>query len=356
MAENVKTTLYPMAGGVVEQFENLLHTLRWIDNAKPTPTDTYEWLRTSYDLSSYFARDVYTVILISSGLVTVRDGRCHLTREARTVLDATSPAALLEIFERQFAGVSAVLEVLRTGKSISAGSLKEEWFETVKDRFPRMKAWGGRTLGNQCRHRLNWLRAMGFIEGAKGKYALSEAGLKLVLAHPPEAIAIQKHEVQKQEKELCRLALGKFEAFDTSVERKQTLRTAFVRDRAFREVVTTQYDHRCAVCDFRLGTPKSVYESEAAHIVPKSKCGSDDPRNGICLCGIHHWAFDEGVISVQAKDKTVLAASYLTGFSRDESVESILRLHGKRIRSVTDGEYAPSVEALGWHNENVFLA
>ena len=26
------------------------------------------------------------------------------------------------------------------------------------------------------------------------------------------------------------------------------------------------------------------------------------------------------------------------------------------IRSVTDRDYAPSVEALSWHNENVFLA
>ena len=356
MAGNVKTTLYPMAGGVVEQFENLLRTLRWIDSTKPTPTDAYEWLRTSYELSSYFARDVYTVILISSGLVTVRDGRCYLTREGQTVLDATSPSALLDIFERQFAGVAAVLEVLRTHKNISADALKEAWFETVKDRFPRMKAWGGRTLGNQCRHRLNWLRAMGFIEGAKGKYSLSEAGWKLALVHPPEAIAIQEHEVQKQEKELRRLALGKFEAFDTSAERKQTLRTAFVRNRAFREIVTTQYGHRCAVCDFRLGTPSSVYEAEAAHIVPKSKCGSDDPRNGICLCGIHHWAFDEGVLSVHSKDLTVIAASYLKQLSGDESAESVLGFHGKRIRSVADDEYAPSVEALGWHNENVFLA
>jgi len=356
MAENVKTTLYPMAGEVVEQFENLLRTLRWIDSAKPTPTDTYEWLRKSYDLSNYFARDVYTVILISSGLVTVRDGRCRLTREARTVLDATSPIALLEIFERQFAGVAAVLEVLRNGKSISADSLKEAWFETVKDRFPRMKIWSARTLGNQCRHRLNWLRAMGFIDGVKWKYSLSEAGLQLILAHPPEAIAIQEHEVQKQEKELCRLALGKFETFDTSSERKETLRTAFVRDRAFRKVVTTQYEHRCAVCDFRLGTPSNVYESEAAHIVPKSKCGSDDPRNGICLCGIHHWAFDEGVISVNSKDLTVIAATYLNRLSGDESAESVLGFHGKRIRFVADDEYAPSVEALGWHNENVFLA
>jgi hypothetical protein len=345
-----------MAGGMTEQFENLLRTLRWLDTNIASSNDVYEWLRTTFNLSSYFARDIYTVILISSGLVNVRNGQCRLTRDGRTVLDAASPAALLEIFERHFAGVAAVLEVLRIRNNVSADAMQEAWFETVKDRFPRMKAWGKRTLGNQCRHRINWLRAMGFVEGTKGQYSLSEAGWELVLAHPPEAIAIQKYEVGKQEKELRKLMLGKFEAFDTSAERKQTLRESFVRDNAFREVVATQYDYHCAVCDFRLGTPKGTHEADAAHIVPKNKRGSDDPRNGICLCGIHHSAFDEGVISVYPEDLTVITATYLKQFSSDESARSILGLNGKRIRPVADDDYAPSLEALGWHNENVFLA
>lgn len=355
MPENVKTTLYPMAGGVTEQFESLLKTLRWLDVNRVSPNEVYRWLRTTFDLSDYFARDVYTVILISSGLVSVADGKCCLTRDGRAVLDASSPAILLEVFERQFAGVAAVLEVLRTRKTISANALKEAWFETVKERFPQMKHWGERTLANQCRHRLNWLRAMGLVERTKAKYSLSEAGSKLVLAYPPEAMAIQRHEVQMQEGEICKLALGKFELFDASTEKKQMLRTTFVRDCAFREVVTRQYEHHCAICDFRLGTPKHIFEADAAHIVPKSKRGTDDPRNGICLCGIHHWAFDEGVVSVHAKNLTVMVADYLRKISGDKSVRSVLQFQGKRIRSVTNVEYAPSAVALEWHNQNVFL-
>jgi hypothetical protein len=354
-SRTLKATLYPMAGAVAEQSVNLLRTLRWLDTRTATPKDVYEWLRTTFNLAPYFARDVYTVILISSGLVDVQQGKCQLTRDGRAVLDSGSPVVLLEVFENQFAAVATVLEVLRARNNVTAEVLKEAWFETVKERFPRMKSWGGRTLSNQCRHRINWLRAMGLIESKRGKYSLSDAGWKLIMAKPPEAIAIQSHEVKRQEKVLRKLTLGKFEAFDTSATRKGTLREAFVRDAAFREVVVRQYDYHCAICDFSLATPKGQHEAEAAHIVPKSKRGSDDPRNGICLCGTHHWTFDEGVISVHPEDLTVITAAFLTNFSGDESAQSVLQLEGRKIRSVVDRDYKPSDEALGWHNKNIFL-
>jgi hypothetical protein len=36
---------------------------------------------------------------------------------------------------------------------------------------------------------------------------------------------------------------------------------------------------------------------QAAHIVPKNKNGTDDPRNGLTLCRAHHWAFDAGLFT-----------------------------------------------------------
>ncbi|WP_282755644.1 HNH endonuclease [Desulfuromonas thiophila] len=44
-----------------------------------------------------------------------------------------------------------------------------------------------------------------------------------------------------------------------------------VRDQAFRKVVTTAYDHRCALCGIRIVTPDGHTVVEAAHIVPWSK-------------------------------------------------------------------------------------
>src|SRR5207253_8798687 len=151
-------------------------------------------------------------------------------------------------------------------------------FEIVKDRFPRMKAWSEKTLSNQCRHRINWLRAMGFIVIANGQCSLSESGWQFVITHPPEAIALQHHEIKKEEKHLREAVLGNFYPFDPSAEKVQFLRRAFARGKAFRNIVTNQYDHRCAICAFRLKAPRGVYEAEAAHIIPRKMRGSDDPR------------------------------------------------------------------------------
>ena len=75
----VKMTFYPMVGSVDKQFGNLLDTLSLVSENKPTPIQTYDWLRSKYELSHYFARDIYTVLFISSGLITVKNEKCYLT-------------------------------------------------------------------------------------------------------------------------------------------------------------------------------------------------------------------------------------------------------------------------------------
>ncbi len=343
MVHKVRMTFYPMAGSVSEQFNNLLQTIQWLHVNEPTPNEAYEWLKNNFGLSHYFARDVYTVLLISSGLVKVSNGRCHLTSDGKVILATSSPVTLLEVFEKSFAGVAAILEILRAQSNVSSEKLKAAWFELVKERFPRMKDWSKKTVSNQCGHRINWLRAMGFITVDSGILSLSKSGWEFVYQHPPEAIAIQRHEVKKQEKQIDELTLDQFQAFDTLTEKSFSLRQVLVRDRAFRAVVSGQYNYHCAVCGFRLQVPRGVYEAEAAHIIPKSKHGSDDPRNGICLCSTCHWVFDEGIISVKPEKLSVLTASYL-------------KLKGNLIRTVSNQKYAPSEEALSWHNENIFLS
>ena len=51
--------------------------------------------------------------------------------------------------------------------------------------------------------------------------------------------------------------------------------------------------------------PDGRQEAQSAHIYPKEFDGSDDLRNGICLCHMHHWAFDAGWISLD-DDLTIL--------------------------------------------------
>lgn len=351
----VRTIFYPMAGSVEKQFGNLLETLRWINTSKPTPAQVNNWLANAYELSPSFARDVYTVLFISSGLVGVYNGKCRLTAEGQAVLATSSPIILLEVFEKTFAGVAAFLEVLRDHPHIKSGALNELWFETVQERFPKMKNWNKRTLNTQCRHRIDWLRTMGFVTVINGLFALSESGWQFVQENPPEAIAIQRQEVKQQEKQLNELTLGMFEPFDSTAEKVLSLRQAYVRDHAFREIVAAQYGHHCAICDFCFVSPKGIYESEAAHIVPKRRRGTDDPRNGLCLCGTCHWLFDQGIVSLQIGDLSVTVARYVTNLANDQSVQRVLAYQGRQIRTVKDPNYMPATEAIEWHHQYIFL-
>ncbi|KXK14503.1 MAG: HNH nuclease [Chloroflexi bacterium OLB14] len=350
----VKMTFYPMAGSVNSQFENLLTTLSWINSNVPTPNEVYEWLREKYKLSHYFARDIYTVLFISSGLVTIKNGKCILTTSGIVVLQTSSPSILLEVFEKSFAGVAGLLEVLRSNANIKSNELINIWFELVKHRFPKMQGWSRKTLGNQSRHRIDWLRTMGFIKVENGLHSLTESGWIFVLQHPPELIAIQKHEINKQEKIITKVIQDSFQPFDSS-EKILTLRQSVARDRAFRTIVVSQYDYFCAVCNLKLSNTSGSYLAEAAHIIPKSNQGSDDPRNGICLCRNCHWAFDEGIISVKSESRTILTASYLKKAEPRKTPQSYIKFNGKKIRNANDSNFSPSNIALEWHNEKIFL-
>lgn len=66
-----------------------------------------------------------------------------------------------------------------------------------------------------------------------------------------------------------------------------------LRDVSFRRRVLTAYSFHCAVCGIQL---KLV---EAAHIIPVNHENStDETRNGLALCALHHKAYDHALITV----------------------------------------------------------
>ncbi len=69
-----------------------------------------------------------------------------------------------------------------------------------------------------------------------------------------------------------------------------------VRDTAFRRMVTSAYDYRCAACGMRVVVEDATMV-DAAHLIPFSISKDDDPRNGIALCKNHHWAMDRYLIA-----------------------------------------------------------
>ena len=63
---------------------------------------------------------------------------------------------------------------------------------------------------------------------------------------------------------------------------------------AFREKVIAAYRHTCILCQLR--HPELL---DAAHIIPDSSEGGEPiVQNGLCLCKIHHAAYDQNILGV----------------------------------------------------------
>jgi hypothetical protein len=122
------------------------------------------------------------------------------------------------------------------------------------------------------------------------------------------------------------------------------------RDKAFRDVVIREYDYTCAICEmrFRLG---NLIEATAAHIVPKRKNGTDDPRNGLSLCRTHHWAFDTGIFSLSDDYEILLSPSVKRAESQNFA---LLEMKDKPILLPSNEILQPHPNALQWHRENVW--
>lgn len=91
-----------------------------------------------------------------------------------------------------------------------------------------------------------------------------------------------------------------------------------VRDEAFRRKIKKIYNDTCVVCRKKRYTNAKYPEVQAAHIYPVEKNGTDDLRNGITLCRLHHWAFDGGLFSITDELKTIVKKELLNDKNYDE--------------------------------------
>jgi hypothetical protein len=91
-----------------------------------------------------------------------------------------------------------------------------------------------------------------------------------------------------------------FELFGPQDKVRQSEQKVRTNQARFRFDVLTTYGVECALC--------SITEArliEAAHIVPKSAQGSDDVRNGLPLCLLHHKASESDVALIRIEPDTL---------------------------------------------------
>lgn len=105
--------------------------------------------------------------------------------------------------------------------------------------------------------------------------------------------------------------------------------TRYKRDPKFKMLVYEAYEHRCAMCGIQLEL------IEAAHIIPHShEKGTDDVQNGICLCTLHHKAYDRSLIffdekfNIKINDKKM---EYLEKIGRDSGFRKFQSLNFDKI-------------------------
>ena len=83
----------------------------------------------------------------------------------------------------------------------------------------------------------------------------------------------------------------------------------------FRKRVLGAYEHRCAACGVQL---KLI---EASHIIPvAAPTSTDETRNGIALCALHHTAFDRNLLSFDERYKIEVSDSEVSRLAAENLV------------------------------------
>ena len=136
---------------------------------------------------------------------------------------------------------------------------------------------------------------------------------------------------------------------DLEGERLTITHTKYARDPKFRKKVYSAYNHRCAMCGIQLELV------EAAHIVPHShEKGTDDIGNGVCLCALHHTAYDSSLIyfdELMSVHINQAKLDYLVKIGKDSGLNTLQRMHFDKIRLPENHTLQPIAENIRLANQ-----
>jgi len=201
----------------------------------------------------------------------------------------------------------------------------------------------------------------------KKEWMLTEEGFDkaLKLLNIPQSqkefLPTKTFEVQKMVKKLVETPRpDNYTPFNREQKIVKITRESAIRIRSFRQAVIEAYDFRCAFCGLKINSPNTfIWEVEAAHIIPHGEKGKDDIMNGIALCRLHHWAFDNGWFAVE-NDFTIRVSSKINslpsdfGKMNDYDFFRISSSQKAKINLPKRKEIYPHVSAITWHRENKF--
>ena len=133
----------------------------------------------------------------------------------------------------------------------------------------------------------------------------------------------------------------------TTRQRSERISRRSKRHSGFRVAVCEVYDWTCAVCGSSLSSPSGRHEVEAAHIRSVANDGPDDVRNGLCLCRLHHWAFDTGCFTITEEMRILVHPA---------ADETFRALHDRKLRRPSLKKAAPAECFVDFHRTQFIKA
>lgn len=150
-------------------------------------------------------------------------------------------------------------------------------------------------------------------------------------------------------------ASGQISTYERALRQDEPLKIAeappaYIRDPAFRRVVTDVYDYRCAATGLRVLLPGGEAMVEAAHIHPFSEAGDDDPRNGLALTPNMHWAMDRNLIAPGPDPRWHVSPAL---DKRIPDFQVFVDLEGQPLLPPRERRYAPKRSVLEWRMDRL---
>lgn len=160
---------------------------------------------------------------------------------------------------------------------------------------------------------------------------------------------VGQREFARAVEEIAELTQGEFQPLRSTVPRVETRQNRIARCSVFRARVGIEYGRACAVSGIKIFSPIQQYEVESAHVIPVSKGGTEDVRNGFSLSQSLHWAFDKGLFGVR-RDRTVYIPRQVK--SMDENIY-LRQFENKTITEALTTSLRVHSDAFDWHFENL---
>lgn len=189
------------------------------------------------------------------------------------------------------------------------------------------------------------------IQVEEARNALRTALIQTYFSPEYQAALLQQGAVNFQSFLYSQELLGRAEKQAKEALSEEEQYQAAVRDQGFRRAVVKVYDHRCAFCGVRMLTVDGHSAVDAAHIVPWSISHNDDPRNGMALCRLCHWTFDEGLACVSPKYILLLSPEMRSSLNVPGH---LLTLESRPILGPAEPGFMPNLDSLHWHRQNIF--